>query len=752
MLKFLILIYTFCLRLYPRPFQEEFGAEMVDIFEEELVEAAAHGRWQVLRLGWRELRDWPLHCFQAHWRLRQPRLAFVSSAPPSWLDTVTAVIPFFLFALLVTASTAIFMLGQATGLFAGLFFSYGFVFLLLLVITAAWWRGWPVWTAAWLGFLFFALLNLFVPGQFFSFLGQPAQMVLSELVFQLLWLAVLYVLLVRWPRSGMLAMLLPFGITWIFYLEFVPEGVQLVVMAVTWVWLGLAAIVLLRWQKQAYDVWLLYVAALVTGLIYVYAGHFLTEIPVRDGTLASMGEHLLSEMIPALIPLVGILLLHTMHRWSLVNGRVARKSYRILLFGVLLAAAGLQFSLMLSSNLNIIWPAASWFVATAVLLCGCLLVAVGVGLLFKNQKNWSFSGGRSFWLLIVLLLFLPILVNGRWLNILARSVSAWEVIRLTAILWLLLAAWLIGRFRQQMPPDFRTKDNAPMAPTLPKPAKRGEFDKLSRWQMIVLILALFLLAALLLPTTTLAILFPNNKVQPFDFQTSFPLFLIMTLGFVMMAVLIAVGFQLLQVNARNLAVVFFCLSALMSAAALRNFYWLAIWDSTYDGLGMLWLFIPIMGVFGGALLLMFRLPRWGKMAAFFYLLLLPPGLLLVTERASHVDFYQLTEFRARRVNQAIERYYARHGYYPDSLDDLSPRYLLSLSEPMIIFGQDWCYEGGGNKYQFGFVFREHWSSPDLVGHLHSGTNEASITSDLCRVEINRLLARDPQYYGLRSGR
>jgi hypothetical protein len=65
---------------------------------------------------------------------------------------------------------------------------------------------------------------------------------------------------------------------------------------------------------------------------------------------------------------------------------------------------------------------------------------------------------------------------------------------------------------------------------------------------------------------------------------------------------------------------------------------------------------------------------------------------------------------------------------------------------MIIFGQDWCYEGEGDQYQFGYVYREHWSNPNLVGYAYGASNEEPDLPLLCEAEIAGLRARDPEYY------
>jgi hypothetical protein len=158
-----------------------------------------------------------------------------------------------------------------------------------------------------------------------------------------------------------------------------------------------------------------------------------------------------------------------------------------------------------------------------------------------------------------------------------------------------------------------------------------------------------------------------------------------------------------------------------------------------------------MGIFIATFLLIVTLPRRSRWAAVLYLILLPPALLLTARLTENVDFRQLTERRAERVSQALQAYYDREGHYPDDLSQLTPRYLLSVSEPMIIFDQEWCYEGGGQQYEFGYVTREHWSNPNLIGLVYQGTtspDEGPGTPSFCQAQITTLKMRDPSYYGM----
>jgi len=134
-----------------------------------------------------------------------------------------------------------------------------------------------------------------------------------------------------------------------------------------------------------------------------------------------------------------------------------------------------------------------------------------------------------------------------------------------------------------------------------------------------------------------------------------------------------------------------------------------------------------------------------KWAGFLYSLLIPALMIAVSARAQRVDFRQLTEERAERVTQAIETYYAREGHYPQDLRQLVPRYVLSLPGPVIIYGQDWCYDGGEDYYRLGYVYREHWSDPDLHGRIYRTKGETLDLPGICAEEIAALENRYPAF-------
>ena len=185
------------------------------------------------------------------------------------------------------------------------------------------------------------------------------------------------------------------------------------------------------------------------------------------------------------------------------------------------------------------------------------------------------------------------------------------------------------------------------------------------------------------------------------------------------------------------------LGALLLAKALHSLYWLMVWDTTYDSLEYFWLVFPITAVLFSGVVLSIALPGRTRWAGFWYSLLIPALMIVVSAQAQSVDLRRLTDQRAERVSQAIETYHAREGRYPHDLGELTPRYVLSLPEPVIIYGQDWCYDGGEDYYRLGYVYREHWSDPDLHGRIYKSKGKGSDLPGICAEEIAALEERYP---------
>ncbi|MBZ0277394.1 MAG: hypothetical protein K8I60_14710, partial [Anaerolineae bacterium] len=64
-----------------------------------------------------------------------------------------------------------------------------------------------------------------------------------------------------------------------------------------------------------------------------------------------------------------------------------------------------------------------------------------------------------------------------------------------------------------------------------------------------------------------------------------------------------------------------------------------------------------------------------------------------------------------RIAQALAQFQAREGRYPQTLAELTPGDLPYLESPIMIPGEDWCYQGSDDFYRLASFYREYFSSP-----------------------------------------
>ena len=205
------------------------------------------------------------------------------------------------------------------------------------------------------------------------------------------------------------------------------------------------------------------------------------------------------------------------------------------------------------------------------------------------------------------------------------------------------------------------------------------------------------------------------------------------------------GSQEQRKRAGRAAAVVFVVSAVLLAKTLHHLYWFTVWDNTYDSIGYLLLLVPVPAALLSGVTLSITLSGRMKWTGFLYSLLILGLMIAVSARAQRVDFRQLTEERAERINQALEAYYAREGRYPQDLRQLVPRYVLSLPGPVIIYGQGWCYQGGKDYYRLGYLDREHWSDPRLFGRVYSAKGHSPLKVDICQPAIDTYRTQHPDW-------
>ena len=272
---------------------------------------------------------------------------------------------------------------------------------------------------------------------------------------------------------------------------------------------------------------------------------------------------------------------------------------------------------------------------------------------------------------------------------------------------------------------------------------------------------LLVLTGWFLPASTFVKLFPIQDGEPFGFPLAFTLLVILSIALILVALLLYSGLNLYKTwqnagttengdseaqhkHTGRAAAVVLALSVLLLAGALYKFYWFMIWDTTNDGLGYLWLPVPILAVLSSGLILFIALSGGTKVIALFYLLLIP-AMIGVSISLQRTDFRKITEQHAEQVSLAIEDYHTRKGYYPQDLQALVPRHFISIPRPVIIYGQDWCYNGSDDYFRLGYIDRQHWSAPHFIGRIYLTKGEAPDLNRMCEQEAVALQKRHPEY-------
>lgn len=157
----------------------------------------------------------------------------------------------------------------------------------------------------------------------------------------------------------------------------------------------------------------------------------------------------------------------------------------------------------------------------------------------------------------------------------------------------------------------------------------------------------------------------------------------------------------------------FFLATLLFAGLLYTLVWTSIWDQTVDmGLGtfLLPMLIPI-SIATGMVITITNANRQQQATGIAFAALVPLGMMAAMTYGSNIDYHTLTESRAARIQEAVEHFHTHTGGYPTNLDELVPREIWWIPNPIILSGQTWCYQGGDDFYRLGAIFREFWSTP-----------------------------------------
>jgi hypothetical protein len=140
-------------------------------------------------------------------------------------------------------------------------------------------------------------------------------------------------------------------------------------------------------------------------------------------------------------------------------------------------------------------------------------------------------------------------------------------------------------------------------------------------------------------------------------------------------------------------------------------FWVSIWDHTDNGLGGVWMAITgsFLSVAAGGLI-MERRKGWLRTVGWIYLLPVTALIWAAFGIGIRYPYHPISDQRAVRIQDAIQKYFEKNGAYPIALSDLVPSQLLWVPRQLILRSEDWCYQGGGDYYRLGVFWRSRFSS------------------------------------------
>jgi hypothetical protein len=179
------------------------------------------------------------------------------------------------------------------------------------------------------------------------------------------------------------------------------------------------------------------------------------------------------------------------------------------------------------------------------------------------------------------------------------------------------------------------------------------------------------------------------------------------------------------------------LACLLLLSLAYTIFWGSVWDQTSDGLTGIFMMHPsALVAIGVGMMMILAFSGKNRLTGVLYLIIVPTLIYQTFELGWRVSYHEMTEKRADRIAQALERFQAREGYYPVSLDALSPRDLLFIQQPVILAGESWCYEGGTDYFRLSAFYREFFSAPVSL-HVYASTGKPP-SSSVCEVRLDEM--------------
>lgn len=275
-----------------------------------------------------------------------------------------------------------------------------------------------------------------------------------------------------------------------------------------------------------------------------------------------------------------------------------------------------------------------------------------------------------------------------------------------------------------------------------------------RYGWLVIILGLFSLGIFYLFNQLLNHPPDYNNNPPSSFTASLffiAFYVVPALSVVMSAVMITTSLQSFSMQTENATVnhprrlqwikIGFAFMLLLYLA--YTIFWGSVWDQTSDGLfGIFFMETSAMVAIGAGMLMILALHGKYRIAGLLFVLVVPSILYQSFEAGWRVSYHEMTENRATRIAWALERFQGREGHYPKSLNELTPRDLIFIQQPVILAGEEWCYEGNDNSYRLSAFYREFFSAPVSL-RVYESAGEFPAGSSFCE---ERLVKMKEKYY------
>ena len=166
------------------------------------------------------------------------------------------------------------------------------------------------------------------------------------------------------------------------------------------------------------------------------------------------------------------------------------------------------------------------------------------------------------------------------------------------------------------------------------------------------------------------------------------------------------------------------LGLLLPFGAAYVVYWGTIWDGTNDGIfGIIVAQFAMLTAIGAGMLMALALRGKYLLAGLAFMVGMPLLLALMFSLGLQTSYHEIAEDRAAYIAQALAQFQSREGRYPQTLAELTPSDLPYIESPIMLPGEDWCYQGGTDFYRLASFYREYFSSPISL-HIYQSAGEA----------------------------